>query len=436
MDYNKQVNLFVDYFKNSEASINDFNLGVEIEHLILHRNDFSAVSFYENKGIEDILKELTKKGWEPIYEGNYLIGLYNKEATITLERGAQFELSINPKKSIKEIEKIYLSFITDILPVLEEWDKVLLCLAYQPVSSVKDIPHVPKKRYKYLKKYREIIGKCTPIFHTGTASIQCSIDYKDEDDFRKKCRVATFLSPVIYSMFDNAPFFEGKLYKDYALRAQIWDNYEKIRCGFIKGVFNRDFNYRAYADYVLNIPPIVVKKDDQFEFTGVKLLKDILNPEQVSHTEIEHFLSVVYPDVRARKYIEIRMCDAIPYPLNMGYLTLLKGLLYDKENLDRLFTLSSKYSEKVIKLAKDKIKTEGIETEFAGTTINKFFYRIIEMAGDGLIAEERKYLSNIEDWLKDGKLPPRRMILENYHHGKKNALKQFIISPVNIKGTQ
>jgi glutamate--cysteine ligase len=379
---------------------------------------------------------LTKKGWEPIYEGNYLISLNNKGARINLERGAQVELSIKPQKNIKKIEKVYLSFITDILPILKEWGKILLCLAYQPVSSVKDIPQVPKKRYKYMKKYREIIGKYNTIFHTGTASLQCSIDYKDEDDFRKKCRVATFLSPVIYSMFDNAPFFEGKLYEGNALRVQIWDDYEKIRCGFIKGVFNRDFNYRMYADYLLNIPPIIVKKDEQFEFANVKLLKDILESEQVTQTQIDHFLSMVFPDVRVRKYIEIRMCDAIPYPLSMGYLALLKGLLYDKENLDRLYTLSCKYSEKVIKLAKSKIKTEGIETEFAGTTINKFFYRIIEMAGDGLIAEERKYLSNIEDWLKDGKLPPRRMILENYHHGKKNALKQFIISPVNIKGTQ
>jgi hypothetical protein len=43
MDYNKQANLFIDYFRNSETLTSDFNIGAEIEHLILHRDDFSAV---------------------------------------------------------------------------------------------------------------------------------------------------------------------------------------------------------------------------------------------------------------------------------------------------------------------------------------------------------------------------------------------------------
>lgn len=51
---------------------------------------------------------------------------------------------------------------------------------------------------------------------------------------------------------------------------------------------------------------------------------------------IFHALSIVFPDVRVKKYIEIRMPDAVSYPYNISFPALIKGLFYNEENLNKL----------------------------------------------------------------------------------------------------
>jgi glutamate--cysteine ligase len=419
MDYQKQIDTFVSYFKNAESKKESHKIGVEFEHLILNK-DLTAVSYFEEKGIEKLLQKLSRGSWEKIYEGSNLVGLKSNEKTVTLEPGGQLELSIIPFADLKTIETIYLGFIDELKEILNKWEQKIAVLGYQPESLIKDIPMLPKKRYDLMYKYFENKGEYAHNMMKGTASVQMSIDYTDQIDYIKKMRVGYFLSPIIYYLFDNTPFFEGQIAADSSIREEIWTNCDSQRSGIIEGIFDINFGYSDYAEYLLNTPPIIRKKEGELIYTEDKLLKDVMENDKIE--EVEHFISMVFPDVRTKKYIEIRSADALPYPYNFSFVALLKNLFYNQKNLDYLYQQSLKYNQKkFVSFKKEIIKAE--ESKKRSDLIGE----ILKRAKNTASKNELKYLAKFEEsYLKYG--PLKFKTLNNLDQGKKEALNWCLLN--------
>ncbi len=401
--YEKQIEILVDYFKKAEAEKTDFKLGIEIEHLILHKEDLKAVTFFEKKGIENILKTMLVNGnWEPVYENEYLVGLNGKQSYITLEPGGQFEISINPLAEVSKIQEIYYSFLEEIIPILEDYSYYLTAVGYQPESLINDIPLLPKERYRYMYKYFQEKGKFAYNMMKGTASIHISIDYHDEDDYIKKTTVANNLTPLIYSTFANTPFFEGEINDSDSIRSIIWDNCDRQRCHFNK--FNQ--GYRAYAEFILNTPPILVKKDGQLVYTAEKPFKEILDPQDYTMEELRHILTMVFPPVRTKEYIELRMGDSLPYPFSLGYILFWKGILYNEENLNWLY--NKFLHESNVNFDRD------------------FFNLLLQRAREGVDIKERYFLDKIENLVRGG-MSPAKIIINNLKQVQKKQALEFCI---------
>ncbi|ACL69597.1 glutamate--cysteine ligase [Halothermothrix orenii] len=430
MRYKEQVKSLVDIFKSGEKSPNNFKLGLELEHFILNKDDLTAVSYYEDKGVEDILKELVRVNWEPEYEGAYLIKLIKDKMTITLEPGGQLELSLAPVSTIKEIDLLYQSFLDDIFPILLKWDKVIVNLGYHPESGIKNIPLLPKNRYKYMYEYFKNRGRYAHNMMKGTASIQVSLDYQDEDDYRKKIISSYYLSPIIYCIFDNGPFFEGKLWDDPAsIRSIIWDNCDNDRCGLIKGIFKDEFGYKDYASYILNCPPIIIKKDGNLVFTGDTSARELLSSfisSKISKEELMHLLTMVFPDVRTKKYLEIRIGDSLPYPYFLGFVALWKGLLYNKENLDYLYSKAGQVDKGIYFEYKNRIQRHGYKAFIDGESVISRFRKLKGMASIGLTSSERKYLDSLDYIIENGPTP-KEITYHNLKIGKKEALQWCMV---------
>jgi glutamate--cysteine ligase len=147
MKYEKNLASVVSLIKNGEKNIKDFKIGVEIEHIVVNKDNMESVGYYGAEGIESILRELLSKGYKGNYEGGYLIGLLGEDREIILESGGQIEIDIKPCRTVREIESIYLGFLNDIVPILEKRNLLLMSIGYHPKSSVGDIPLVPRKKY-------------------------------------------------------------------------------------------------------------------------------------------------------------------------------------------------------------------------------------------------------------------------------------------------
>ena len=360
MNYHRQIEEIDKYFRSNEKREEDFKIGTEFEHFIIDKDTLNTISYYGDKGVGETLKELEKNGWQANYEGEYILSASKANKNITLEPGSQLELSINAQKHIRDIEKEYMDFLHEIIPILEKKNQGIIAVGYHPVTKIQDIKLLPKQRYDYMFNYFKTKGKHAHNMMKGTASLQISLDYKSEDDYKKKFKIANALSPVLYAMFDNSLYFEGERWDKHSLRSYIWEKCDNDRSGIVDEALSEDFSYKKYGEYILNRPPIFIEKGSEVEFIGDKLTKEVFNPDDYTIKELEHLLTMFFPDVRTKKYIEVRMMDSVPYPLNFSAIALLKGLFYNEKNLNEVYEYIKDIDIVDVNKAKEQMIEDGL----------------------------------------------------------------------------
>lgn len=427
MDYNKQVKEVVKYFKNSEKKVEDFKIGIEFEHYVIDKNTLKTISYYGKNGVAETLKELEKNGWKGMYEGEYILGLNKGNKIITLEPGSQLELSINAQKNISDIEKEYIEFMEEIIPILNNKNQGLMTTGYHPQTKINDIKLLPKKRYDFMFNYFKTKGSHAHNMMKGTAALQISIDFKDEEDYKKKFRTANGLAPVLYALFDNSFYFEGEIWNKHGLRTYIWNNCDDDRSGIVDNALTDNFSYEKYAEYILDRPPIFIFKNEEVIPTGEKKVKELFNPDDYKRDELEHLLTMFFPDVRTKKYIEIRMMDSIPYPLNFSAVALLKGIFYNEKNLDKAYEYIKDITIEDIKKSKEDIIENGLKGKLKNRTVLETGKWLVELGKEGLNSDEVKYILPLEKMINDNK-NPYEIIKEKFKDGKKESLNWCLLN--------
>ena len=425
MDKQRQLQMITDIIRSGEKKRDNLKLGVEIEHFVVWEDTLKSVSYYGEDGVESTLKDLQNKGWSRKDEGEYLLSLEKDDLNITLEPGSQLEVSIGAKKTIIEIESSYMRFLDELLPVLNRKGQLLLSLGYHPVTRIEEIKLLPKKRYDLMFNYFKNRGSHAHNMMKGTGAFQVSIDYLSEDDYKRKFRVLNALAPVFYGLFENALFFEGEPCMTHNLRAFIWMNCDSDRAGTVAESLRDDFSYEGYAEFILNKPPIFTIRNGEIISTEKQTIEDIIEPDSTSKEELEHLMTMFFPDARTKRYIEIRMMDSIPYPLNLAAVALIKGLLYDDANLEELYKFAESIKLEDVAASKLQLLDKGINAELKGRTILEIGKWMVGMAKKSL-GDEQSYLQPLESLLADGKTP-YMITKENYKDGDRRSAIDWAI---------
>ena len=134
-----------------------------------------------------------------------------------------------------------------------------------------------------------------------------------------------------------------------------------------------------------------------------------------------------FPDVRTKKYVEVRMMDAVPYPLNFGAIALLKGLLYDEENLEELYNYVEEIQIQDVNKAKEEMMNSGLKTTLKDKTLLEIGKYLVNLAKRGLPVEEKGYLKSLEEILEKGK-SPYEITKEKSKEGKRNSLNWCLLN--------
>ncbi len=90
----------IEYFQKGNTAFEDWGIGTEHEKFLYRLGDFKRLPYNSEVGIKTILQHFMKEGWSPIMEKEFLIGVKQNGASITLEPGGQFELSGKNFKTI------------------------------------------------------------------------------------------------------------------------------------------------------------------------------------------------------------------------------------------------------------------------------------------------------------------------------------------------
>lgn len=427
MDYNSQIDEIEKYFIKNEKTKDDFKIGVEFEHFVVYQDTLDTVSYYGENGVAETLHDMGKIGYTGAFEGEYILGLEKGNKVITLEPGSQLELSIKAQKHIRDIEVEYLDFLRDIIPILESKNQQIMALGYHPETKIEDIKLLPKKRYDFMFNYFKTAGSMAHNMMKGTSALQISLDYGSEADYLKKFRVANALSPAMFALFDNAPYFEGEKYEGHNIRSKIWNNCDIERSGVVPNSLNDDFSFKKYAEYILNVPPILIFKDGDFKSTGELLVKDIFDPENYNTEELEHLLTMVFTDVRTKRYIEIRMMDSVPYPLNLAVIALWTGLLYNDVVLNKAYDYIKDVTMEQVHAAKIDMLNMGLLAKLGDKTLLEIGKNIVKLAKEGLSKEDVKYILPLEGMIESEK-NPYQITKDRLYMGKKKALQWTVLN--------
>lgn len=414
----QNVARIAEYIRSGEKTPDRCSVGVEFEHLLIEKDTLKSVGYTDETGTQALFVGLLQKGWQPIEENGRILGVHKDGDMITLEPGAQVEISLRHTRSIEEIESRYQGFLEDVKPLLDRNGQRLLALGYHPVNTIRQIPLIPKKRYEYMSQYLGAKDTHGLNMMKGTASTQVVIDYTSEEDFIRKFRTANSFTVALAYLFDNTPIFEGAIWENNMARTHIWNHVDEDRSGIFQGVLETRFGYGEYAAYVWNKPLVISLLDGQFAFTKDLPMKEVYKDRLLRTEEIEHALSMFFPDVRAKKYIEIRMCDSVPHPYNVALAALVKGIFYDEENLNYFYEMSLGMTRDGVQELKNRLVSDPKVSE----EVRAFAEDLLERAGKGLPPEEQRYLTPLSQLFHThGNLSAK--IKKDLKEGKKNPFE-------------
>ena len=321
----KHIDSLLRFFEEGRSKRGTGGFGVEIEHLPVHNGDDTAVSYYEENGVETLLKRIApyydkeKEYWE----NGHLVGLGREGIAVSLEPGGQVECSLGILKTPQELLTLYRSFRRDIDPVLDELGFRLVNYGYQPKSSFADVKVNPKDRYDAMTRYLGRVGQFGPCMMRCSASTQVSIDYVDEQDSIDKLRLGTIIGPILAWYFRNTPYFEGTPNPWPLLRQRMWDYLDPQRTNVIPGLFDKRFGWEEYAIDVLSTPLMfadLTHTPEARSLSGKELhhpafyenAGEVYPDRELNPYEINHIISTHFNDVRMKNFIELRHWDSLP----------------------------------------------------------------------------------------------------------------------------
>ena len=395
----------------------DWRVGTEYEKVGVLRATGAAAPFSGPNGIERVLHNLAERyGWEPKLDRGRIVALYGRKANITVEPGGQLELSGEQCESVHCANEELTEHVREILTVSDDLGIVFLGLGIQPLSSVDQIEWVPKRRYEIMGPYMLRVGTMGQRMMKQTATVQANYDFGDERDAIQKLRVSMGLVPLISAMFANSSVSEGKLNGFMTLRGHIWTDTDNARSGMLPFVFNADCGIEDYVEYALDVPMyFIIRGGDYVEATSVtfrQYMREGFRGERATMEDWALHLTTLFPEVRLKRYLEVRSADSQPPEMMLALPALMKGVLYEPDSLEGAWDLVRRWTwEERVTLYNDAHR-EGLQAKIRGIALADLGRELLVIAASGLARQrclnargddERIYLERLEELVRHGK---------------------------------
>lgn len=409
----------IEYLEGGCKPREQWRIGTEHEKFAYNRADFSRLAYDGSPGIKVLLEGLTRYGWEPVYEGGNVIALRKPDgASVSLEPGGQFELSGAMLETIHQTCAEVHTHLDEVKTVCEEIGAGMLGLGFDPKSRREDVGWMPKGRYKIMREYMPKKGNHGLDMMLRSCTVQVNLDFDSEADMIKKMRVSLALQPIATALFANSPFVEGKPCGYQSFRSFIWTDTDPDRTGMLPFVFDEGFGFEAHADYVLDVPMYFVYRDGKYIDVSGKSFRDFMAHKlsPVEHitpmmADWEDQLTLPFPEVRLKRFIEMRGADGGPWRNLCALPALWVGLLYDQTALDAAWDLCRDWTNDEREYLRAETPKTALDTVFRKGTVLDVARQVLEIAEQGLKRRERAngigedetiFLAELQDVAKKG----------------------------------
>ena len=420
----------VDYLASGCKPIEQWRIGTEHEKFGYQLKDLRPLPYEGECGIRAMLDGLRRYGWTPVFENGNPIALVKDGASVSLEPGGQLELSGAPLDNLHQTCDEVHTHLAQVKAVAEEMGAGFLGLGFQPRWGLDDIPVMPKDRYNIMRNYMPTRGELGLDMMFRSCTVQVNLDFSSEADMVRKFRVGLALQPIATALFANSPFTDGQPNGFLSYRSHIWTDTDPDRCGMLRFVFDDGMSFERYVDYALNVPMYFVYRDGYINAAG-QSFRDFLAGklpalpgELPTLTDWENHLTTLFPEVRLKRYIEMRGADGGPWHRLCALPAFWVGLLYDQASLDEVWDIVRDWTPEERDELREQTPKMALNTPFRNGTILDLAKRILPVAAAGLQRRDRRdpksgrdevqYLSALEDIIRDGRTPAEEL-LEAFH---------------------
>jgi glutamate--cysteine ligase len=405
-----------------------FRIGTEYEKFAFTTGRHEPLPYGGPRGIRALLEGMQMLlGWEPIMEAGNIIGLVDVTGggAISLEPGGQFELSGAPVETVHQTRAELMAHLAQLKEVATPLGVGFLGLGMAPTWSRSEMAVMPKARYRIMTAYMPKVGRLGLDMMYRTCTVQTNLDFSSEADMVKKLRVALALQPVATAIFANSPFTEGKPNGFLSFRSEIWRDTDPARCGMLPWAFEPGMGFERWVDYALDVPMYFVKRGDTYFDVAGQSFRDLLAGrlaslpgERATTSDWANHLSTIFPEVRLKRYLEMRGADVGPTERLPALSAFWVGLLYDQACLDAAWDIVKGWSAEERQRLRDDVPRHGFKAATAGRTALDLARECLGLARAGLSRRARQccghdeslYLAPLDDIVGHGRSPAEELL--------------------------
>jgi glutamate--cysteine ligase len=254
-----------------------------------------------------------------------------------------------------------------------------------------------------------------------TCTVQVNLDFDSEADMVKKLRVSLALQPVATALFADSPFTEGKPNGFLSYRSHIWTDTDPDRCGTLPFAFEPGMGFERYVDYMLEVPMYFVYREGRYIDASGQSFRDFLAgklpalPGEIPGMGdwIDH-LTTAFPEVRLKKFLEMRGADGGPWQRLCALPALWVGLLYDQSALDAAWEMVRDWTQEEHDLLRSEVPRRALKTELRGRPLAALAREVVALARGGLTrrrkldrmgGDESHFLNVLQEIAESGLCP-------------------------------
>jgi glutamate--cysteine ligase len=417
----------VSYLENGCKPETEWRIGTEHEKFPFLKSGNAPVPYAGAQSIKALLEGLRDQyGWNGVTENGNIIALTAKEgyANISLEPGGQFELSGAAFQSLHETSHELDTHLAQSKSVAKKLDIGFLGLGASPIWTRSETPVMPKGRYGIMAPYMDKVGTMGRDMMFRTCTVQVNLDFGSEADMVKKLRVSLALQPVATALFANSPFLEGKPNGFKSFRSHVWTDTDNARAGMLPFMFEDGAGFERYVDYALNVPMYFTMRNGSFVNTAGGSFRKFLDGrlpqlpgEKPTMRDWADHLTTLFPEVRLKKYLEMRGADAGMAPMLKALPAFWTGLLYDKASLDAAWQLVKSWPESARQKLRNDVPRLALQASIGGRSVHEIARDVLNIARKGLQArgqDEAIYLDPLDAIVATGKTSAD-ILLDKYH---------------------
>ena len=387
----------VAYLEAGSKPREEWRIGTEHEKFAFLTDTLKPVPYDGPRSIKALLEGLRDRfAWNPIIENANIIGLIEPETggSISLEPGGQFELSGAPLKTVQDTCLEVHEHLAQVREVGDALGIGFLGLGFSPLWTRDETPTMPKGRYRIMKELHGQEGQARPrhdaalLHRAGEPRLLRRGRHGEKD--------AGIAGPAARR---HGAVCRLALHRGQAQRLSV------VPLGDLARHRSRPHRHAAlclrgrhrlcerYVDYALDVPMYFVYRDGTYHNVAGESFRAFMNGKLPQLPGLvptlrdwgDH-LTTIFPEVRLKRYMEMRGADFGPWRRLCALPALWVGLLYDDAALDAAWDLVKGWSAAERQALRDAVPRQALGATIAGRTVRDVARDVLAIAREGLEA--------------------------------------------------